>query len=49
MSLTKNQNAYVICQTMLPILYSLYISLMRYKNKITHSFSYLIGLEYYLV
>ena len=46
MSLTKNQNAYVICQTMLPILYSLYISLMRYKNKITHSFflSYWFGI-----
>ena len=38
MSLTKNQNAYVICQTMLPILYSLYVSVLRYKNKITHSF-----------
>lgn len=46
MSLTKNQNAYVICQTLLPIFYSLHISLLRYKNKITHSFflSYWFGI-----
>lgn len=38
MSLTNNQNAYVLCQTILPIIYSLYVTVLRYKNKITHSF-----------
>ena len=45
MSLTKNQNAYVICQTLLPIFYSLHF-FVEYKNKITHSFflSYWFGI-----
>ena len=42
MSLTKNQNAYVICQIMLHCQYSIYISLTDIKIKSHIVFSILL-------